>query len=130
MTMDYHDAKQQVPCVKSGAASFEDLPPHSDIPPTYPPNILELRALVDITDIYGDPVMTNTASGITKEDLENAFQAGQYDVLDALETAIQGVTDHLFGFLPITDSVNKKGLERWIKQRKEIVMLKKRVGGL
>ncbi len=41
------------------------------------------------------------------------------ELLEDLEEAIEGVSDTLFGFLPITDSVNKAGLQRWIEFKRK-----------
>jgi hypothetical protein len=51
----------------------------------------------------------------------NTRNDARLKLLKELEEDIQGVSDTLFGFLPVTDSVNKTGLRRWIEfKRKEV----------
>jgi hypothetical protein len=66
----------------------------------------------------GDPIgiayYRGKAAGKTE-----AARSTALALLDELESEIQGVTDSLFGILPVTDSVNKNGLKKWIQRKRE-----------
>jgi hypothetical protein len=53
--------------------------------------------------------------------ITDAETAASKRLLEDLEQAIQGVTDSLFGIFPVTESVNKAALKKWIRCKRTLL---------